>query len=111
MIIFMETETSCLFYPRPSMTSRRRAWIGQWRAAGACTCLPGGLAVIRRAACQNVDAKRINVRSKVTLKEESTQAQAETMRWRGHADALNLSQIQEQMAEIRMSSVRWLMML
>lgn len=115
MIIFTETETSpfCLFYPRPSVTSppSSRSWPGR-RLPALPQCLPGGLAKIHRAACQNVDAKRTNVPLRSDFKRETcVWAQAEMMRWRGHADALSSPQIRIRMAEIRMSSIFWLWML
>lgn len=70
--------------------------------------LPGGLAKIHRAACQNVDAKRTNVPLRSDFKRETcVWAQAEMMRWRGHADALSSPQIRMRRAEIRMQSIFW----
>lgn len=66
--------------------------------------LPAGLAEIHGATCPNVDAKRKNVRSKVTLKGKRAPGQAGAMGWRRHADALSPSQIREQMAQIRIWS-------
>lgn len=70
--------------------------------------LPGGLAEIHGAACPNVDAKCINVRSKVTIKGKSALARAGVMGWRGHGDALSPSQILKQTAQIRILSVFWM---
>lgn len=50
-------------------------------------------------------------RSKVTLKGKRVWAQAEVMRWRGHADALSSPQIKKQTTEIRMLSIFWPWML
>lgn len=75
--------------------------------------LPGGLAGIHRAACHNVDARRTNVRLRSGFKRETcVWAQAEVMKWRGHADALSSSpQIRTPAAQIRMSSILWIWML
>lgn len=74
--------------------------------------LPGGLAEIHRAACQNVDAKRTNAPLRSGFKRETcVWAQAGMMRWRGHADALSSPQIRIQTARIRMSSIFWPRML
>lgn len=116
MIIFTGTETSlslCLFYPRPFVTSPRRAGVGRPEGCRRfLPRLPGGLAKIHRAACQNVDAKRTNVPLRSDFKRETcVWAQAEMMRWCGHADALSFPQMRIQTSKIRMSSIFWPWML
>lgn len=96
---------SRLFYPRPSLTPRCQS--RPWRPT-LVRDLPGGLAEIHGAACPNVDAKCINVRSKVTIKGKSALARAGVMGWRGHGDALSPSQILKQTGQIRILSVFWM---
>lgn len=92
MIIFTETETSPSAYfthdpPRPLPIEQELAGGG---LPALPPRLPGGLAKIHRAACQNVDAKRTNVPLRSDFKRETcVWAQAEMMRWRRHADALS----------------------
>lgn len=92
MIIFTGTQTSpCAYFThdprRPLVLEPELAGVG---LPALPLHLPGGLAEIHRAACQNVDAKRTNVPPPSGFKRETcVWAQAEMMRWRGHVDALS----------------------
>lgn len=74
----------CLFYPRPCLSPPCQS---RPRRPALLRDLPGGLAEIHGATCPNVDAKRKNVRSKVTLKGKRARGQAGAMGWRGRADS------------------------